>query len=64
MPEEEPYPFHCKHCGGEIKKDEHGTWLHEETGRLPCVGLIASLDFCDAFDPEYEDEVCHCKNHE
>jgi len=64
MAEEEPYPFHCKNCGEEIKKDEQGTWIHEESGQQPCVGLIASLDFCDASDPEYEDDVCHCLNHE
>lgn len=62
--EEEPYPFHCKNCGGEIEKDEHGTWIHEDSHKQPCVGLQATLDFCDASSPEYEDEVCRCPNHE
>jgi len=61
--EDRPYPFHCKHCGEEIEKDEHGTWLHGDSRKMPCIGLIATLDFCDASDPMFEDEVCNCANH-
>ncbi len=65
MPDEDrPYPFHCKNCGEEIEKNQIGTWFHTEAGDQPCKGLIATLDFCDASDPLFEDEVCRCPNHE
>lgn len=59
-----PYPFHCKHCGGEIDKNQVGSWYHKESGDRSCVDLVATLDLCDASDPMFEDEVCRCKNHE